>query len=52
MPIEVGVWKHGETIQRVQFIPMPSEERIENIIAVDKGRITRQICNRRGPKNG
>ena len=37
MPIEVGIWKLGDTIQRVQFISMPSEKRIEDIIADDKG---------------
>ena len=52
MPIEVGIWKLGDTIQRVQFISMLSEKRIEDIIADDKGRITRQIRNRRGTKNG
>ena len=35
MPIEVGIWKLGDTIQRVQFTPMPSEKRIEDIIAGD-----------------
>ena len=37
MPIEVGIWKLGDTIQRVQFTPVPSEKRIEDIIADDTG---------------
>ena len=52
MPIEVGIWKLGDTIQRVQFISMLSEKRIEDIIADDKGRITCQIRNRCDIKNG
>ena len=36
MPIEVGIWKLGDTIQRVQFISMLSEKRIEDIIADEK----------------
>ena len=52
MPIEVGIWKLGDTIQRVQFISMLSEKRIENIIADDKGRITCQTRTGRGIENG
>ena len=37
MPIEVGIWKLGKNIDRVQFVPMPSEEQLEDIIAGDIG---------------
>jgi len=37
MPIEVGIWKLGNTIDRVQFSPMPSEGQLEDIIAGDIG---------------
>lgn len=37
MPIEVGIWKLGKTIDRVQFTPMPSEGQLEEIIAGDIG---------------
>ena len=37
MPIEVGIWKLGKTIDRVQFSPMPSEGHLEEIIAGDIG---------------
>lgn len=37
MPIEVGIWKLGKTIDRVQFTPMPSEGQLEDIIAGDIG---------------
>ena len=37
MPIEVGIWKLGKTIDRMQFTPMPSEGQLEDIIAGDIG---------------
>src|SRR6056297_3005697 len=37
MPIEVGIWKLGPQVQRIRFIPMPSESRLEDIIADDIG---------------
>lgn len=35
MPIEVGIWKLGNTPERVQFTSMPSEEQLEEILAKD-----------------
>ncbi len=35
MPIEVGIWKLGETPERISFLKMPNEEKLENIIAAD-----------------
>jgi len=35
MPIEVGIWRLGNKIERVAFSPLPSEERLEDIIAND-----------------
>ncbi len=35
MPIEVGIWRLGNKVERVKFIPMPLEEQLENIIAGD-----------------
>ena len=35
MPIEVGIWRLGEKVERVKFTPMPSEEKLEDIIAED-----------------
>lgn len=37
MPIEVGIWKLGAKVERMQFRPMPSEHRLEEIIAEDIG---------------
>jgi hypothetical protein len=49
MPIEVGIWKLGKTIDRVQFTPMPSEGQLQEIIAGDG-----KMVERRGdePWNG
>lgn len=33
MPIEVGIWRLGETAEGVKFEPMPSEGRLEEILA-------------------
>lgn len=35
MPIEVGIWQLGNKIERMKFEPMPSEERLEDILAAD-----------------
>jgi hypothetical protein len=35
MPIEVGIWRLGDKVERVKFSPMPSEEQLENILAED-----------------
>ncbi len=35
MPIEVGIWRFGEKVERVNFSPMPSEGKLEDIIAED-----------------
>lgn len=37
MPIEVGIWKLGQRVERIIFRPMPSESRLEDIIAEDIG---------------
>jgi len=35
MPIEVGIWRLGERIEKIKFSPMSSEERLEDILAGD-----------------
>jgi hypothetical protein len=35
MPIEVGIWRLGKKAEKLDFIPMPSEERLEGILADD-----------------
>jgi len=35
MPIEVGIWRLGKQAEKVDFIPMPSEDRLEGILAGD-----------------
>jgi len=35
MPIEVGIWRLGNQIERVNFSAMPSEERLETILTDD-----------------
>jgi len=35
MPIEVGIWRLGEKVERVEFTPIPSEDQLERIIAKD-----------------
>ena len=35
MPIEVGVWRLNKKAKRISFEPMPSEKRLEDIIADD-----------------
>lgn len=35
MPIEVGIWRLGKKVERVQFTAMPSEERLEAILDED-----------------
>jgi len=35
MPVEVAIWKLGETVDRVGFEPMPSETQLEDILAQD-----------------
>jgi hypothetical protein len=35
MPIEVGIWRLGDKIERLGFSSLPSEERFEDIIAND-----------------
>ena len=35
MPIEVGIWRLGNKAERVAFSPMPSDERLEGILASD-----------------
>ena len=37
MPIEVGIWRLGQRVERIIFRPMPSESRLEDIIAEDIG---------------
>lgn len=35
MPIEVGLWRLGEKVQKVEFSPMESEGRLETMLADD-----------------
>ena len=35
MSIEVGIWRLGDRVEKVNFIPMPSEERLEAILTDD-----------------
>ncbi len=35
MPVEVGIWKLGTKVERVQFTPMPTERQLEDIVAAD-----------------
>ncbi|MFQ5480943.1 MAG: endonuclease NucS domain-containing protein [Thermodesulfobacteriota bacterium] len=35
MPIEVGIWRLGDKADRVEFSEMPSEKRLEDILAED-----------------
>jgi len=35
MPIEVGSWRLGDRVERLAFSPMPSEERLEDILSDD-----------------
>lgn len=35
MPIEVGIWRLGDKIERVDFTPIPSEKKLEEILAKD-----------------
>jgi RecB family endonuclease NucS len=35
MPIEVGIWKLGKKVERIQFSPMPTEKKLEDIISED-----------------
>lgn len=35
MPIEIGIWRLGNKIEKVDFTPMPSEERLEAILSDD-----------------
>jgi hypothetical protein len=37
MPVEVAIWKVGQTVERVSFQAMPSESRLEDILARDIG---------------
>ena len=35
MPVEVAIWKLGEKVTMISFEPMPSESRLEDILAQD-----------------
>lgn len=35
MPIEVGIWKLGKTLSRVEFCPIESEAKLEDTLAAD-----------------
>ncbi|MCK4873612.1 MAG: DUF91 domain-containing protein [Phycisphaerales bacterium] len=35
MPIEVGLWKLGDRLEKVEFTPMDSERRLEDVLADD-----------------
>lgn len=35
MPVEVGIWKIGKKLERIEFAELDSEKRLEEIIAGD-----------------
>ncbi|MCH7909238.1 MAG: DUF91 domain-containing protein, partial [Candidatus Hydrogenedentes bacterium] len=35
MPIEVGLWKLGDRLEKIDFTPMDSESRLEQVLADD-----------------
>jgi len=35
MPIEVGIWRIGDELSRVQFRPIESEAKLEDRLAAD-----------------
>ena len=35
MPIEVGLWRLGEQLKKVEFCPIDSESRLEDVLADD-----------------
>lgn len=35
MPIEVGIWRLGDKVERVEFSPMEAESRLEQVLAED-----------------
>ena len=35
MPIEVGIWRLGDNLERVRFSSIESESRLEDTIAAD-----------------
>jgi hypothetical protein len=35
MPIEVGIWRLGNELTRMQFLPLESEAKLENTLAAD-----------------
>lgn len=37
MPIEVGIWRLGQKVERIAFKPMPTEGWLEDVIAEDIG---------------
>lgn len=37
MPIEVGLWRLGDRLQKVEFCAIDSESRLESVLADDIG---------------
>jgi hypothetical protein len=35
MPIEIGIWRLDEKVERVKYLPMPSEGKLEDILSDD-----------------
>jgi hypothetical protein len=35
MPIEIGIWRLDEKVERVKYMPMPSEGKLEDILSAD-----------------
>src|SRR6056297_2832126 len=35
MTVEVGLWRLGEKPEKVRFVPIPKEEKLEDILAAD-----------------
>ncbi|MBS0264595.1 MAG: DUF91 domain-containing protein [Planctomycetes bacterium] len=43
MPIEVGIWKLGQKPQRVNFTPLDSEEKLEDVLCQDLSILSPQL---------
>ena len=35
MPIEVGIWRMGDTLERIEFSPVDLESRLEDMLVED-----------------
>src|ERR1044072_218071 len=43
MPVEVGIWRIGETVERVGFSPLDTERKLEEVIARDISIVDRDL---------